>query len=123
MEVTTHERQAPRPNCGLCSLCEREPESATHMLFRCRFSTRIWNMIKDWMELTEIEPTTWVHIRSVEQWWTSIILAHGHRKMAIASLAMLVAWELWKKRNARVFRNVATMPTIIMNKIKIETTN
>ncbi|KQJ84112.1 hypothetical protein BRADI_5g18773v3 [Brachypodium distachyon] len=93
------------------------------MLFRCRFSTRIWNMIKDLMGLAEIEPATWVHMWSVEQWWTSIILAHGHRKKAIASLAMLVAWELWKERNVRVFRNVATMPTIIMDKIKIEATN
>jgi hypothetical protein len=33
------------PNCGNCQLCKREPETAAHLLFKCRFSLRIWNSI------------------------------------------------------------------------------
>jgi hypothetical protein len=36
------------------------------------------------------------------------------------SLLMLVAWEIWNDRNARTFKNVSTMPTIIFDRIKYE---
>ncbi|KQK06523.1 hypothetical protein BRADI_2g26810v3 [Brachypodium distachyon] len=45
------------------------------------------------------------------------------RRKAIASIAMLVIWELWNERNARVFRNISTMPLIIFYKIKNEARN
>jgi hypothetical protein len=52
----------------------------------------------------------------------------------MATLLMLVSWEIWKERNARTFNNVATiagakhlgakqlliMPTIIFERIKSE---
>jgi hypothetical protein len=31
-----------------------------------------------------------------------------------------VAWELWNERNARTFKHVDTMPTIIFDRIKSE---
>jgi hypothetical protein len=46
--------------------------------------------------------------------------AHEGRRKSIASLLMLVSWEIWKERNARTFNNVSTMPTIIYDKIKLE---
>jgi hypothetical protein len=45
---------------------------------------------------------------------------HEGRKKSIASLLMLVSWEIWKERNARTFNNMSTMPTIIYDKIKLE---
>jgi hypothetical protein len=36
----------------------------------------------------------------------------------MASLLMLVAWEIWNERNARNFKNKSTMPTIIFDRIK-----
>jgi hypothetical protein len=32
-----------------------------------------------------------------------VIQKRGHERKALASLAMLVSWEIWKERNARVF--------------------
>ena len=36
----------------------------------------------------------------------------------MANLLMLVSWEIWNERNARKFKNVCTIPTIIFDRIK-----
>lgn len=110
-------------NCGICQLCKREPEIAAHILFSCKFSIRIWLMVRDWLGLAELNPSSWQDINSVREWWDSNILGVGMRSKAIASIAMLVIWELWNERNARAFRNISTMPLIIFYKIKNETRN
>jgi hypothetical protein len=63
---------------------------------------------------------TRVAFDDVENWWTNIALAHGSQRKGIASLLMLVTWELWKERNARTFNNIGIFPTIIFDNIKTE---
>jgi hypothetical protein len=38
----------------------------------------------------------------------------------MALLAMLISWEIWKKRNAGIFRNTYTTSSFIVIKIKEE---
>jgi hypothetical protein len=38
----------------------------------------------------------------------------------MATLLMLVSWEIWNGRNTRTFKHVDTMPTIIFYRIKME---
>jgi hypothetical protein len=47
------------------------------------------------------------------------ILQRVQRK-SLVLLIFLVSWEVWRERNARVFRNVATLPIIIVAKIRAE---
>jgi hypothetical protein len=42
-----------------------------------------------------------------------------HRK-GLLSLALLVVWEIWKERNARVFRNKLSSSVVIFELIKAE---
>ena len=44
------------------------------------------------------------------------------RRKAVASLTMLVSWELWSERNARVFKNKSALPSIILGRNKDEAT-
>jgi hypothetical protein len=80
-------------------------------------------LVKDWLGIVDFEPHSWLAYDEVEDWWTSIAFAHDGRRKSIATLLMLVTWELWKERNARTFNNVSTMPTIIFDKIKLEARN
>lgn len=41
-------------------------------------------------------------------------------KKALKLIIILVAWELWKKRNSRIFSNLANTPASIMAKIREE---
>jgi hypothetical protein len=41
-------------------------------------------------------------------------------RKAMASLAMLVSWEIWKERNARVFTNKSLPANMLLVKIREE---
>jgi hypothetical protein len=45
--------------------------------------------------------------------------ANPHRK-GLASLVLLTIWEIWKERNARVFRNKLLPSFVILEGIKCE---
>ena len=92
------------PNCGLCQLCKREDESAAHLFFRCRFTIRVWNMVIAWLGLSAINTSQWHSFSSMKDWWNSVIYTNGTRRKSMASLIMLICWEVWTERNARVFR-------------------
>jgi hypothetical protein len=49
-----------------------------------------------------------------------MVFAHGGRRKVMASLLMLVTWEIWNETNVRTFKNVSTMPTMIFDRIKSE---
>jgi hypothetical protein len=49
----------------------------------------------------------------------NLITAHGRRK-GVASLFMLISWELWNERNTRIFKKKSTLPSIVLAKIKTE---
>ena len=54
---------------------------------------------------------------SVDEWWIGVSQARGHSRKAMSPMLMLISWELWKERNARVFRNTSTPSMIIVDKI------
>ena len=83
-------------NCGRCKLCNRVQESAAHILFQCSFSSRVWIVVKSWLGMHDIFPSDWRIIPTVKDWWEEVIHGVSQHGKALASLAMLVSWELWK---------------------------
>jgi hypothetical protein len=63
---------------------------------------------KTWFGLNDVDTNTWHTICSVKEWWIDGVHKHGQLKKAMVSLAMLISWEIWKERNAYVFRNEAS---------------
>jgi mannosylglycoprotein endo-beta-mannosidase len=107
-------------NCGLCKLCNQVHESGAHLLFKCRFTIRIWRSLKEWLGLSDLEPREWNNITSVKEWWNIAINKKGEDRRGLASLAMLVSWEVWNERNGRVFRNKFSTANMVILKIKEE---
>jgi hypothetical protein len=57
----------------------------------------------------------------VKEWWEAVTLNNnGTTRKSLASLIMLVSWEIWNERNSRVFRHFSSMPTIVVVRIKSE---
>ena len=56
----------------------------------------------------------------VREWWIKNAIESGDQRKAIASLFMLMSWEIWKERNARVFCNTAATTMMLVAKIKEE---
>jgi hypothetical protein len=119
-KVWTSDRLMRRgwPNCGPCQLCKREPESAAHLIFKCRYSMRVWNGLKEWLGLADFDTSLWNNYNTLPEWWCAISGGNGRRRKGLTSLLLLTAWELWNERNARVFRNVASMPMVVTSNIK-----
>jgi hypothetical protein len=47
------------PNCGLCPLCKREPETITHLLINCRYTVRLWDSIRAWLDIHGLNTQDW----------------------------------------------------------------
>jgi hypothetical protein len=108
------------PNCGRCKLCNQVHESASHLLFKCRFTIGVWSSVRSWLGLHDVDPSAWHSRGNVKEWWTEEIHKPRQGRKAMASLAMLISWEIWKERNARVFRNKASTTDMVITKIKDE---
>ena len=107
-------------NCGLCTLCRRANETSAHLFFRCRFTLRVWRLVKEWLGLGALEIHQWQAERSIKHWWTNMSKPNTANRKAMASLTMLVGWAIWNERNARVFRKKSTPPFYILKLIQDE---
>jgi hypothetical protein len=74
--------------------------------------------LRDWLGLGDFDMSLWSNFDNLHEWWCAISGAHGRRRKGITSLLLLTVWELWNERNARVFKNVASMPALIISSIK-----
>jgi hypothetical protein len=87
-----------------------------HVLFKCWFTIHLWSNVKNWLGLQDVDPTNWHAMQNLNEWWNEAIHNQGPSKKAMVSLAMLVSWEIWKERNARVFRNQAITLTMLVSR-------
>jgi hypothetical protein len=60
----------------------------------------------------------WHEALTVLEWWMSFVQKNGQSKRVMASLAMLVSWEVWKEINACVFRNNYSTVDMVVSRIK-----
>ena len=67
--VWTADRLAKRgwPNCGLCPFCKQTTESLVHLMVHCRFTRRIWDLIKGWLGLHNVNTGDWSNL-SFNEW-------------------------------------------------------
>jgi hypothetical protein len=81
-------------NCGICKLCNQVQESASHMLFKCRFTIQILDKVKHWPGLQDVDPHSWHARRNAKDWWMEEVHKNGPSKRAMPSLGMLISWEI-----------------------------
>ncbi|KAF7052146.1 hypothetical protein CFC21_060289 [Triticum aestivum] len=66
-------------------------------------------MIKDWLGLHDVHSSDWSDATKKTQ-----------SQRPLASLMLLISWELWNERNAWIFRNTAVPVGVIVATIKEE---
>ena len=69
-----------------------------------------------------LSPQLWRPSDNIWHWWTNITSSEHVPRSAVRSLALLVTWEIWRERNARVFKNHETSALGLLAKIKSEVT-
>jgi hypothetical protein len=64
-------------NCGLCKLCNEVQESSAHIFFHCRFTIRVWSILKYYLGLHGIDTRDWHDIVIIKEWWVQVIHSRG----------------------------------------------
>lgn len=106
------------PNQSMCPLCRCAPETAVHLMVHCRFSVRIWDAIFEWLSVDIQTQGNWQSFSTVFDWWTAVATTQGTPLKALCLVLILVSWEIWKERNARVFQSNYSTVVAVVNKIK-----
>jgi hypothetical protein len=91
-----------------------------HLFVHCRFTIRIWELLKEWLGIHGINPRQWGHL-SLKEWWSAMAEGASHFQKALGSLSLLTVWKIWNERNARVFNNKHLPTFVVIDKIKHET--
>jgi hypothetical protein len=94
---------------------------ARHLVSSFYYSRRVWALVAEWVGLANLHPNEWAHSESALQWWTNITTAPDIPRQGTRSLTLLVLWEIWLERNARVFNRVESSVPTVLAKIKSET--
>jgi hypothetical protein len=86
-----------------CFTCLQETDSVDHILVRCSYAKMVWwgGLQRARMTIQEPQGDT-----TLEEWWSrsrKLVAKSNRRKFD--TLVILMAWMLWKQRNARVFGN------------------
>jgi hypothetical protein len=98
------------PNCEECRLCNRVQETASHLLFKCWFTIRIWSKVKEWLVLHDVEPNSWQPMCPVKELWGEMIRKKEKSRKSIASIAMLVPWKIWQARKKHRSFEIMSLP-------------
>jgi hypothetical protein len=77
-------------------------------------------MVKNWIGIPSVRPFEWSEDLTLAAWWTKLLKDAMANRKAMATIIMLVCWTAWKERNARVFNNKTTPPTVLLEIIKAE---
>lgn len=90
-----------------CVLCDQRPEMEPHLFLGCVFARQVWHRVLLPLQLQDLAPTD---DHDIAPWWL------GQRRRIdkasrpiFDSLLLLVAWCLWKERNARTFDKPPSM--------------
>jgi hypothetical protein len=120
--IWTNDRLAKRgwQNSGPCPLCKQASETVDHLFYKCRYTIRLWDMIKGWLQLGHLDTSNWHLFQSANDWWVSQSDNNIPNRKAMATLTMLISWTIWNERNARVFRQKSAPPMVLLSNIKDE---
>ncbi|KAJ1298448.1 hypothetical protein BS78_01G454400, partial [Paspalum vaginatum] len=96
-----------------------QPETAHHLIIQCHYSRRIWEAMAHWLSIASLAPVSWPASDSVKQWWFTIGYSSVPKK-GTRSFLLLVVWQIWLERNARIFQRRERSATDLIASIKAE---
>jgi hypothetical protein len=98
-----------------CYLCDQYLETIDHIIVSCSFSRQVWGTILAMLGADASQ----VGGDSLLAWWEQWRRRwHGDKKKGAEPYSRFVAWEIWKERNARCFRSIASTVDQILSIIK-----
>jgi hypothetical protein len=86
-----------------CPLCDQQDETVQHILVACVFTREVWFRTLSRLGLQHLAPTSDATV--FQEWWREAERnVSKHKKKGFNSIVTLVAWQIWKHRNACVWQ-------------------
>lgn len=87
-----------------CVCCQQCPiESSLHLLFLCPYAVAIWFHVANLMSNPIFKIASSIDHEIFRSSWT-MVRGRGMKKREWATSFLCVAWNIWKNRNAIIFR-------------------
>lgn len=83
------------------------------ILTQCTFTLQVWWTVLQKLGFTVISPGQ----GTIQDWWIQL---QGTKRKGFDSLFALISWQIWKERNARLFRGAESTLLELMLRIKKE---
>lgn len=80
-----------------------------HVLVQCVFAREVWFRCLRAARVHVAMPET---TDSFAEWWLAARKPFGKNNKSFDTFVVLIAWSLWKQRNARLFNNVGQQFTV-----------
>ena len=71
-----------------------------------------------WLGEPSLHLTNWTCTNSVREWWSEMVVIRGVSRKGLKSL--VIRWEIWNERNARIFSSTKALSFTVAEKIKWE---
>ena len=100
------------------TLCQQAPETAQHLHLHCPYSQRIWELVHTWTNGLIKKPEMNM---TIEEWWTQEVqVPTKAQRRTWAAINMYTVWNIWKKRNRRIFEAKEADQVTVLHLIKEE---
>jgi len=110
-------RNLPHPEA--CPFCDQEEETINHLLIGCVFAREVWTIILHHLGVLHLAPQP-SNVCFSSWWRKSVAAAPRETRKGLNSLIILVAWELWKHRNACVFEKKRPSIQDVLRSVSME---
>ncbi|XP_059654461.1 uncharacterized protein LOC132301202 [Cornus florida] len=111
--LPTLDSRAMASHDSICALCNSEPESHSHLFFRCIFSSPLWKFIQDRCKFYKPFLS-----------WEDMILWISHRWKGSSPINMLqkiclsaMVYHIWEERNNRIFKGKSSSQRLVLTKV------
>jgi hypothetical protein len=109
------------PNNYFCPLCMRSLETCMHLFVECPHARRIWERVAVLASAHSLDPATWGTPARTIDWLGGLSAGLPAAEASrVHSWSLLVLWQIWLERNARIFRQASSSVATTMAKINDE---
>ena len=104
-------------NSDVCIICDQSSETMDHLVLGCVFSREVWGILLRRLHLGHLV----IGEQPVIDWWLQARKTMDKPfRAGFDSFFFLMAWNLWKERNARTFQRVQRTASRLANDIQQE---
>jgi len=101
---------------SLCAAGCEVLETARHLFLECDTSNILWSYVWNWLGLSSVPPC---ELRDHHLQFSYMTGLPRCTQSFFKGIWFACVWIIWKDRNNRIFKNVASHPYVLTEKVKL----